>query len=184
MVAGITPRAPLTIMHVELLILRLIHVLGGIFWVGSVLFTTLFLMPALALAGANPGQIMGALQRRGFMTVMPIVGLLTVGSGLRLLYITSGGFTPAFFGTPMGRALSLGGNSAILAFLISIFVMRRGNIRSARLGTELATVDDTRRTSITRELATLRRRGTVASTIVVVLLVLASCAMASARYLR
>ena len=171
-------------MHVELLLLRLVHILGGIFWVGSVLFTTLFLMPALALSGANPGQIMGALQRRGFMTVMPIVGLLTIGSGLRLLYVTSGGFSPAFFGTPMGRALSVGGNSAILAFLISIFVMRRGNMRSARLGAELATADDTRRTSITRELSILRRRGMVASTIVVALLVVAASAMASARYLR
>ena len=37
-------------MQGELLVLRLVHVLGGIFWVGSALFMAIFLFPALASA--------------------------------------------------------------------------------------------------------------------------------------
>jgi uncharacterized membrane protein len=184
--AGQAPALPhahhTIIMHVELLILRLVHILGGIFWVGTVLFTTVFLVPALAASGANVGQIMGALQRRGFMIVMPIIGLLTIGSGLRLMYIVSDG-NDAFFRTPMGRALSIGGASAILAFLIGVIFVRSTAVRSARLGAELATASDAQRGGIMQELATLRRRGTVAGLIVVALLVVAASAMAMARYL-
>ena len=38
-------------MIAEILVLRLVHVLGGMFWVGSGLFSTFFLLPALAGAG-------------------------------------------------------------------------------------------------------------------------------------
>ena len=51
-------------MQAEMLILRVVHVLGGIFWVGSALFMAFMLMPALASAGPAAGAVMGAMQRR------------------------------------------------------------------------------------------------------------------------
>lgn len=62
-------------MNPEILVLRLVHVLGGVFWLGSGLFTAFFLMPALATAGPAAGPLMGALQRRKLFTVLPIVDL-------------------------------------------------------------------------------------------------------------
>ena len=72
-------------MSTELVVLRLVHILGGIFWLGSGLFTTFFLIPALGRAGpAAAGPVMGALQQRRLFTVLPVVALLTILSGVRL----------------------------------------------------------------------------------------------------
>ena len=35
----------------ELIVLRLIHVLGGIFWIGTMLYNTFFLVPVFTAAG-------------------------------------------------------------------------------------------------------------------------------------
>ena len=51
-------------MIAELLVLRVVRVLGAIFWLGSGLFTTLFLIPAPAQAGPAAAPVMGALQGR------------------------------------------------------------------------------------------------------------------------
>ena len=40
----------------EMIVLRLVHVLGGIIWVGSMTYMTFFLMPAIADAGPAGGR--------------------------------------------------------------------------------------------------------------------------------
>ena len=72
-------------MHVELILLRIIHVVGGVFWVGSALFNALFLFPALAQAGPAGGQIVQGIQKRGMMVTLPTVAILTMLSGIRLI---------------------------------------------------------------------------------------------------
>src|SRR5688572_13718538 len=73
-------------MLTELLVLRIIHILGGIFWLGSGLFTAFFLTPALGRVGpAAVGPVMSALQQRRLFTILPIVAVLTILSGVRLL---------------------------------------------------------------------------------------------------
>ncbi|HTE45531.1 MAG TPA: hypothetical protein VK636_09830 [Gemmatimonadaceae bacterium] len=170
-------------MTVELLLLRLIHVLGGVFWVGSAVFTTLFLVPALAASGADTGQIFAALAQRRLFTVLPSVALLTIASGLRLLWIASAGFAPSYFGSATGRTFACSGGAAIGAFLLSALVARPTSIRAGRLGSSLANAPDEQRARVTVELATLRRRGAAASAAAVTLLVLGAAGMSVARYL-
>ena len=55
------------------IVLRLIHVVAGALWVGMVTFATYFLQPALQESGPEGGKVMAAVQRRGLMTVMPIL---------------------------------------------------------------------------------------------------------------
>src|SRR5438309_6237972 len=52
------------VVHAELVTLRLIHIVGGVFWVGSAMFTTFFLLPAVAKAGPSAGQVVLNLQKR------------------------------------------------------------------------------------------------------------------------
>ena len=52
-------------------LLRLVHIVAGILWVGFAAFLPFYLVPAVAEAGPEAGKIMGALQRRGLMTVLP-----------------------------------------------------------------------------------------------------------------
>lgn len=170
-------------MSIELLILRLIHILCGIFWVGSGLFTGLFLFPALAMPGIQPGPVVNALRARGLMTALPVVALLTIGSGLRLMALASAGFSSAWFGTSPGRAYASAGAAAIIAFAISLLIARPAAVKAARLGGSLASAPPEQRATLGAQVVTLRRRNTVSSTIVLALLVFAAAGMSVARYL-
>ena len=171
-------------MIAEILVLRLVHILGGIFWVGSGLFTSFFLVPALTQSGAAAGQVMVALQQRRLFTVLPTVAVLTIVSGLRLMWITSGGFSPAYFSTTVGLTYALSGAAAIFAFLASVGLARPAAVRAATLGRTLATTTDSAaKSALTAELESTRRRGAVASTASIALVVFSAAGMAVARYL-
>lgn len=171
-------------MKAELLALRLVHIFGGIFWVGSLMFTSFFLMPTIGSSPAIAGQVMAGLQKRRLFTLLPIVALLTIASGLRLLSIVSAGFSAAYFATPTGRTFAASAAAASIAFLLSVFVSRPGFVRVGRLGATLpAATDEGVRQRITAEMQRLGRRVTIANGIVVVLLLFAAAGMATARYL-
>jgi len=171
-------------MTIEIFVLRLVHVLGGIFWVGTALFMSLFLAPALAASGPSAGQIVGTLQRRGLMKLLPLVAVLTIASGMRLMWITSAGLSSAYFASATGRTLAGAGAAAVGAFFVGLFVSRPAGMRSARLAASLAGAPEEQRASIASEIARLRRRNEVGSNVVVALLVLGAAGMAVARYLR
>ncbi len=172
-------------MIAELLVLRLVHILGGIFWVGSGLFTSFFLLPALGRSGPAAGQVMAALQQRRVFTVVPAVAVLTILSGLRLMQITSGGFSSAYFATPVGRTFALSGAAAIVAFVVGMLVARPAGIRAASLGRTLATTTETAaREALERDLGRARRRAAATGWVAIGLLVLSAAGMAVARYLR
>ena len=151
------------------LVLRLIHVGGGAMWVGMFAFMTFYLSPALAEVGPEGGKLMAALQRRRIMVVLPVIALLTIGSGFWLMMRVYGG--PAnLAASRMGIALNVGATAAIVAFLIGIIFMRPAMMRA------MATTDPA-------EAQRLRVRGAVLGRWVARLLMLALGAMAVARYL-
>src|SRR5918999_5013981 len=122
----------------ELIVLRLIHILGGMIWVGAGVFNSFFLLPALAQAGPVAGQVLAGLQRRRLFTILPVVALLTILSGVRLMQITSGGFSPAWFASAPGRTYAWSGVAAIVGFLIGVVIARPAAMRAARLGAAVA----------------------------------------------
>jgi len=153
-----------------MLVLRLIHIGGGAVWVGMMVFMVFFLTPAIAEAGpAEGGKLMAALQRRRIMVIMPVIALLTIGSGLWLMQRLYGG-PGALAGSRMGIALNVGAAAAIIAFLIGIIFMRPAMMRATT-------------TTDPAEAQRLRTRGATLGRLVARLLVLALAAMAVARYL-
>jgi uncharacterized membrane protein len=171
-------------MTVEFLILRFVHVVGGTFWVGSALFTTWFLMPALLGAGpAVAGPVFGQLAERRMMIVMPVVAVLTILSGLRLMMIVSDNFSGAYFATSSGRAFAVAAVAALLAFLLGMLVARPSAMRAGRLSAAIAGAAEAERGALTRQLDAERTRGALASNIAMVLLLIGAGGMALARYL-
>jgi uncharacterized membrane protein len=171
-------------MKAELLVLRLIHILGGIFWVGGLMYTSFFLVPVVRSSPAVAGQVMAGLQKRRLFIVLPTVALLTIASGLRLLMINSAGLSGSYFSTNAGRTYGAGAVAAILAFLISMLVSRPAFVHVGKLGASLATTtDEGGRDRIATEMARLNKRASVANLLVVVLLMLTAAGMAIARYL-
>lgn len=170
-------------MSTEFVVLRLVHILGGIFWVGSGLFTTFFLMPALGRVGPAAGPVMGALQQRRLFTVLPVVALLTILSGVRLFQIVSGGFAPTYMSSRTGQTFLWSGIGAVAAFILSLLVARPAAVRAGQLGAAMASLPEEQRAEQLGELERLRRRSGLASTVAMVLLLGAAAGMAVARYL-
>ncbi|MHB1312917.1 MAG: hypothetical protein ACYC3L_12950 [Gemmatimonadaceae bacterium] len=170
-------------MHAELLLLRLIHILGGVFWLGSGVFTTLFLAPALATPGVNAGRVFAALQQRRLFTVVPLVAVLTIASGLRLIWIDSGGLDARYFASATGATLGGSGAAAMVAFFLSLAIARPSAARAGRLEASLATAPEASRAGLASEITALRRRGVVAGNIAMLLLIAGGAGMAVARYL-
>ena len=172
-------------MSTELYILRLVHILGGIFWLGSGLFTTFFLMPALGRIGpANAGPLMGALQQRRLFTVLPIVALLTILSGLRLFQIASAGFAPAYLASPTGKTFLWSGIAAVAAFLLSLLVARPAALRAGQLAASISSLPAEQRAARAAEAERVRRRSALAGVVAMILLVGAAAGMSVARYVR
>lgn len=167
----------------ELIVLRLIHVLGGVFWVGAALFNFMFLMPAMAAAGPAAGPILATLRARRLFVILPTIALLTILSGLRLMQITSGGFAASYFETGYGRTFAVSAAAAILAFLLGITLAMPAQRRMAILGPTIASApDDAARAAAQHEMVRLQARMGIVGKVVTALLVLAAAGMAIARY--
>ena len=162
----------------EFLVLRLIHVLGGIFWVGSGIFSGMFLMPALMKSGPAAGQVMAALQERKLFVVLPIVATLTILSGARLMWITSGGFSASYFSSGTGMTFSGAAVCAIVAFLLSLLIVRPASARATALMSGAAQASPETMAQVQR----LRARAGSVSVVVYWLLIASAAGMAVARY--
>jgi len=170
-------------MIAELLVLRLVHVLGGILWVGGSLLNVLFFVPALGAAGPAAGPVMGHLRARRLHVIMPVVALLTVLSGLRLLWIVSGDFQAAWFATGAGATYTVSGALALIAFLIGVAWVAPAARRMGGIGPALVSApDDATRASLQAELARMQKQLQRLGTVATVMITLAAAGMAVARY--
>jgi uncharacterized membrane protein len=166
----------------ELIVLRLIHILGGIVWLGSGLFTLFFLQPAMIKAGpAAAGPIMANLQQRRMFTILPIVALLTILSGIRMMMIVSAG-SPQWFESAIGRTFSISGAFAILSFLTAILITRPATVRMGKLS-QSSMPEGASKETRDAEIRSLQKRAAWSTQIAMGLLILAAAGMAVARYI-
>ncbi|NIQ59859.1 MAG: hypothetical protein GWN71_42990 [Gammaproteobacteria bacterium] len=165
------------------LVLRVIHIVLGVFWAGAVFFLVLFLAPAVGRVGPDGGKVMAEIDRARFLEVMPILALVTILSGVWLMWIVSGGFAGAFFSSGWGQSLTVGGAAALVAFLIGTLRMRPATKRVLGLGPQMAAAtSDEERARLGAEMQALRKRARKASVWVAWLLLVAVAGMAAARY--
>jgi len=171
-------------MPIEIIVARLLHVILGAFWVGTMIFNAVFLAPAMGEAGPDAAKVMAGITRRRFMDVMPIVAVITVLSGLWLYWRISGGFDPAWSRSPIGLAYGIGGLLAIVALGIGVGILRPAMMRIATLTGQAAQVaDPAQREALVAPVPALRGRAVAAGRVVAVLLAITIGCMAVARYL-
>jgi hypothetical protein len=166
------------------IVLRFVHVVFGAIWVGMVVFATFFMMPAVQEAGPDGAKVMAAVQRRGLMTVMPLLALGALISGI-WLYVRAGAGMPAEFGrSPVGMAYGLGGLAGIVAWVLGVAVLRPSMMKAMALGQSLGpSTSAEERQRVMGEAQRLRARAAAASRATAYLLLFAVTAMAVARYL-
>jgi uncharacterized membrane protein len=161
---------------------RIIHVLGGVIWVGSMFFVSTFLIPAMTDAGPDSGKVMAALNRRNFMIVIPVIAILTMLSGLWLYGRASMGFDPAYMRSGPGRTYALGAVMAITAFIIGMTITRPAMVKAGKLMERAGTASPTERESLMGEAQAQRARGAKWGKVIAFLLIGAATLMALGRY--
>jgi uncharacterized membrane protein len=171
-------------MDAGIFIARIIHVLGGILWVGAMVLLAVFLGPAVTDVGPDGGKVMGALMRRKLMVYIPVVAILTVLSGVYLYWRVSSGFDSAYMGSGPGMTYGIGAAAAILAFIVGVSVSRPAMTKVMQLSQRMPTADPSERAAMTESIQKLSARGASAGRVVVVLLLIAAAAMAVGRYVQ
>ncbi|HZP47054.1 MAG TPA: hypothetical protein VFB07_00870 [Vicinamibacterales bacterium] len=165
------------------LVFRAVHVAAAAVWIGSHIFSTFMLVPAIDAAGPSGGQVMMRINQRGIVAYMLSVALLTLVTGLALFWRFTGGFDPAVAATHAGIAFGFGGTAGILAGIIGGGVIGRNAKRVAAIGGQLATTPDgEEKIHLVRQATALRRRMKIGSQWVTVLQAIAVVLMALAHY--
>jgi hypothetical protein len=166
-----------------ILILRLVHIVFGVFWVGSVLFATVMLMPSIRAAGPSGMATMGELVRRRMSLIMMGAAILTIGAGIWLMIILSGGAPGVWMRSGTGRAIGMGGGLAILALILGMAINAPTARRMGVIGAAVAKRGGPPTPGEAAELERLESRMGIASVLIALMLLAATGAMAVARYL-
>ena len=156
-----------------MLTMRVLHIVLGVFWAGTLIFNAIFLVPAIRDAGPEGAKVVAGLMRRRFLDVMPAVAALAIASGLWLYWFDSAGFQPPFMRSPMGMTLGLGSVAAIVAFVLGVTILRPAMLKAAALSRDPAQLPAAQ---------ALRMRAGAVGRVIAGLLALATAAMALARY--
>jgi uncharacterized membrane protein len=164
------------------ILLRLLHVGLGVFWAGTIFFMVSYLDPAIRATLPASAVIPQQLMQRKFMVVLPITALVTILSGIALYWRDSGGMVPGWTSTPLGMTLSIGGASAIIGFLIGVFILRAAQMRMMALGPQMQKAEGPEKERLMNEIVALRGRATAALRAVATLLGITVVCMAVARY--
>jgi hypothetical protein len=168
-----------------ILVLRLLHIVSGAFWVGAVITLVVFIEPtAEALGGEGDRFLAHLVFQRRLLLVLYVSATITAVAGALLYWIDSGGLQASWITTHFGLGFTVGALAGIAAF--SIPVVFGISFRSAikhLMDAEMAAgspVDPTRPgPSVSMLLARVRSW----SLLQVGLLLIALAAMATARYL-
>lgn len=165
-----------------MVVLRVIHIGGGVFWAGAMLFVVLFLEPSVREAGPDGAKVMSGVQRRGFMNVMPVIAILTILSGLWLTWQVSAGFSRAWIMSPVGHTYLTGAVAGLAAAVVGIGMLRPRILRAGAIARTLVNLDEPQRETAREEIVALRTGARRAGRWVAGLLLVAVVTMAVARY--
>jgi uncharacterized membrane protein len=169
---------------VYMLVVRLIHILAAIFWVGSVALFTLFLTPAAAEVGPAAGPLIANLvAKRRAVRAIAGSGIVTVVAGAFAYWHdaqVSGG-VGNFVDTAYGRVLTIGAIAALVGLAIGLSIVLPGVEGAVRLGGRIAAAGADATPDMREHLGAMQRRNKRASRTVLAFLVLAAAAMATAQ---
>jgi hypothetical protein len=169
-------------MNVLMIILRVVHVLSGIFWVGFAIFNLAFLQPTIRATGAEGQKTLQHLMRKTrLMTTVYVAATLTMLTGLIQLGIVSN-MQHSFINSGWGLIITLGSLSGIVAWFIAIHFIRSIFNKMGVVGMELQSSDGPPSHEKVIEMQGLvERLGKVGKT-ALVFMVISVIGMAAARY--
>jgi uncharacterized membrane protein len=119
------------------ILLRALHVVGGVLWAGGSFFFALFLEPTATSAGPEGGRFVQRLVGGPYPRAMAAAGMLSVVAGIWLFWLDSGGFQAEFLGSRFGVVLSIGGLCGLLAAVVGLGLQGRNAARMQAIVTAM-----------------------------------------------
>ena len=161
-----------------MIVLRLVLIFAGLFWVGGMVTLTAFLVPAVRASGPAAGKVMVELMLRRKLRVWLTGAMgLTVLSGILMMWRLDVVTHHTWIRTSTGKTLLFGALAALVAGIAGGAVAGPANQRLAAIGAGGAPTPEQQ-----AEMAKLQRRAGVGMRLTVIFVLVAAGAMAVARY--
>lgn len=171
-------------MDAYMVVLRIVHILAGAFWVGAAVVVFVFLQPAAREVGpaASPLMMQLAQKKRLPDIVLGAAGI-TILAGLLMYWRVSDGFNADWIGSAYGIAITVGALAALAAVALGASIVRPSMIAAAAIGREVAASGGAPTPEQAAKIQILQDRVRTTGMAIIPLLLFATAAMASARYL-
>jgi hypothetical protein len=171
-------------MDTYMVVLRIVHILAGVFWVGAAFTTILFIQSTAREVGPPAGPFMMHLagKKRLIDWVLRAAGL-TILAGLLMYWRVSGGFDPDWIASAAGLSLTVGALCAIAAFTLGLTVVKPTIVATLAIGRDVAASGGPPTPEQGVRLQALQKRSKDVGQVILPLLVVAVAGMAAARYL-
>jgi hypothetical protein len=167
-----------------MIVLRLIHIVSGVFWVGAFLLVVGFLFPAVRAMGPQGGRVMQeVMQRRRLPAYLGVAAGLTILSGFVMYGRVAAATNGAWASTRAGMTYGIGGLAAILAVVVGALVAGPAGRKLGKLGERVQASGGPPSAEQAAQMAALQVRMGRGMQVVAFLLLVAVVAMAIGRYL-
>ncbi len=171
-------------MDLVMVVLRVLHILAGVFWAGAALMTAGFVTPTVQALGPEGGKFMqGLLQRTRFSLVMGLAAIVATLCGLILFWNVSAGLQVSWLATGRGVSLIIGSLAGVVALVEGFAITNRGAMRLEALGKAIQAAGGPPSPAQMAEMRELQERLARGGEIGAVLLAVSVVCMAAARYL-
>lgn len=166
-------------MNILIIILRVLHIVAGVFWVGTAMFSTFFLTPAMAASADSGRALMDYLMSKARLSVrMSAASGTTVLAGAILYWIDSAGLTSAWTTSGPGLGFGIGALLALLGMGLGSMV----GARAKKMG-QMATFTQGKPTPAQlAEMQDAQKAMSQASLWSTIALIISLACMATARY--
>jgi uncharacterized membrane protein len=167
-------------MDVWAIVLRIIHIVSGVLWVGAAGLFFFYLEPAINKLGPDAEKFVDeVVNRRKVPIYFAVLSTLTVLAGVILYWRDFGGINTS----PFGLALGLGGLAALIAWLGGNLLIPRTLEKLMAVGAEIKASGGPPSEELRSRMHAVQERLRLIGLIDIALLLFAVVAMASARYL-
>jgi uncharacterized membrane protein len=167
-------------MDVVAIVLRIVHIVSGVLWVGAAGLFFFYLEPAFNKLGPDAEKFVDEIvNRRKVPIYFAVLSTITVLAGVILYWRDFGGINTS----PFGLALGLGGVAALIAWLGGNLLIPRTLGKLMAVGAEMKAVGGPPPPELLSRMHAIQERLRLIGLIDIVLLIFAVAAMASARYL-
>lgn len=166
-------------MNILVMVLRVIHILSGVFWVGSALLFGYFITPTVAaIAEAGPKFMAHIVTRARVTLAITTSAILTVLAGSWLYWIDSRGFTSSWTTAGPGWGFGIGGLFGLAGFFTGILVGKNVTL----LGNMAARIQGKPSEAQLGQILAAQKQLKIIAPLSTVFLILALVCMATARF--